>query len=130
MVVTPQQPFQPTTHISNTSSMKEYRGRISSEKGDWTIAKKEQAQKTVEPFECQQACCIQMLQGLRCQDWFGLTFDANFKEGDPRLNINKSGPLTLYTATTKIWIVHSRQTDTEMVQVVCVALTMSSGNVL
>lgn len=40
---------------------------------------------------------------VRHQDWFGLTLDATLKEGaDPRLNINKSGPSTLNTATTEI----------------------------
>jgi hypothetical protein len=39
---------------------------------------------------------------VRRQDWFGLTYDTNLKEGDPRLNINKLGPSTLYAATTEI----------------------------
>jgi hypothetical protein len=39
---------------------------------------------------------------VRCQDWYGLMYDAALKEGNPLMNINKAGPSTLYTAMAKI----------------------------
>jgi len=39
---------------------------------------------------------------VRCQDWFGYTYDTALKEGDPQLNIDKVGPSSLYTATADI----------------------------
>lgn len=39
---------------------------------------------------------------VRRQDWLDLTYDTALKDGDTRMNINKNGPATLYTATTNI----------------------------
>ncbi len=39
---------------------------------------------------------------VRSQDWYGFTYDTDLKEGDPRININKAGPSTLYTAAADI----------------------------
>jgi len=39
---------------------------------------------------------------IRCQDWYTFTYDTDLKAGDPRTNINKAGPSTLYTASAKI----------------------------
>jgi hypothetical protein len=39
---------------------------------------------------------------VRRQHWYGFTYDTDLKEGDQRININKAGPSTLYTASGKI----------------------------
>lgn len=43
------------------------------------------------------------IQGtVRRQHWYGLTFDTALKDGDTRLNVDKLGPATLYTAEAEI----------------------------